>query len=401
MNFHQPSLVKRLWSTVEVKLILAWLLVIVGTILLDPGRTYWNNPSSTAELIVRNTVFLGFFALGSAVIIISGGIDLSSGSVIALSATVFSSLLLLIDPVGFRAGEIQTWVVSVAVLGTLLAGAMVGTLNAWLITCVGLPPFIATLATMVGLRSFGRGLILAVTGNRSQIDFPDLALRDVLKNVTSVSLVFLVFAAAMWFLMSRTVVGRHLHAMGGNEAAAKLSGIRTDRLKWLAYVIGAVSASMVGIVYFADQGSAKPDILARGYELNAIAASVIGGCALTGGVGTIPGTILGCLFLRTVIDAVNKIVGTGADVYEGMIVGIVVVLAVTFSQRSGGAVRRPFFATAIGWASVPVLSLLSGLSFILFFREKPWFAAPYAIVFAGIVALALCLRGVLELRRLK
>src|SRR5690606_26979120 len=98
---------------------------------------------------------------------------------------------------------------------------------AWLITSVGLPPFIATLATMVGLRSFGRGLILTVTGNRSQIDFTDLNLRDALKDVTSVSIVFLIFAAIIWFLMSRTVVGRHLHAMGGNEAAAKLSGIRT------------------------------------------------------------------------------------------------------------------------------------------------------------------------------
>ncbi len=399
MSANESGIVNRLLATVEIKLILAWLIVVAATILLDPGRTYLNNPGSTAELIVRNTVFLGFFALGSAVIIISGGIDLSSGSVIALSATVFSSLLLLIDPEGFRAGEIQTGVVCIAAAGTLLVGAMVGTLNAWLITAAGLPPFIATLATMVGLRSFGRGLILAVTGNRSQIDFPDLELRDALKDVTSVSLVFLVFAVGIWFLMSRTVIGRHLHAMGGNEAAAKLSGIRTDRLKWLAYVIGAVSASMVGIVYFADQGSAKPDILARGYELNAIAASVIGGCALTGGIGTIPGTILGCLFLRTVIDAVNKIVGTGADVYEGMIVGIVVVLAVTFSQRGTASTQRAFFATRIGWAAVPVLSLISGISFVLFFREKPWYSPSYAVAFGVVVAACLIVRGLFESKR--
>jgi ribose/xylose/arabinose/galactoside ABC-type transport system permease subunit len=396
-----PGIVRGILSTVEAKLILAWLAVVAATIALDPGQTYLNNPASTAELIIRNTVFLGFFALGSAVIIISGGIDLSSGSVIALSATVFSSLLLLLDPEGFRAGDIQTTTVCWAIAGTIGTGAMVGTLNAWLITSVGLPPFIATLATMVGLRSFGRGLILAVTGNRSQIDFTDLHLRDALKDVTSVSLVFVVFAGMVWFLMSRTIIGRHLHAMGGNEAAAKLSGIRTDRLKWLAYVIGSVSASMVGIVYFADQGSAKPDILARGYELNAIAASVIGGCALTGGVGTIPGTILGCLFLRTVIDAVNKIVGTGADVYEGMIVGIVVVLAVTFSQRAGGSSGRRYFGTAIGWAAVPVLSLLAGIACVLFFREKPWFAPVYAIGLGGLVALLLGLRGVLEMKRAK
>ncbi len=152
MTADRPGIVRRCLASVEVKLILAWLAVIATTIALDPGQTYLNSPGSTAELIIRNTVFLGFFALGSAVIIISGGIDLSSGSVIALSATVFSSLLMLIDPEGFRAGDIQTRVVIVAIIGTLVAGVMIGTLNAWLITCVGLPPFIATQATMVGLR---------------------------------------------------------------------------------------------------------------------------------------------------------------------------------------------------------------------------------------------------------
>lgn len=399
MSSSAPGIVRRLWSSVEFKLILAWLIVVAVTTVLDPGHTYWKNPGSSAELIIRNTVLLGFFALGSAVIIISGGIDLSSGSVIAMSATVFGSLLVVLDPAGFREGHIATSAVIMATIGTLSAGAMVGTLHAWLITCVGLPPFIATLATLVGLRSFSRGLTQAVTNNKSQIDFPDLALRDAIKDVTSISVVFVVLAVAVWFLMSRTVIGRHLHAMGGNEQAAKLSGIQTDRLKWLAYVLGAVVASMVGIVYFADTGSATPDILARGYELNAIAAAVIGGCSLQGGVGTIMGTVLGCLFLRTVIDSVNKIVGTGADVYEGMIVGIVVVMAVTFSQRGSSAQRRPFFGTLIGWVAIPVLSLLAGLSFMLFFRDRPWFGPRYPIVFGIIVAGILFARGVLEVRQ--
>jgi ribose/xylose/arabinose/galactoside ABC-type transport system permease subunit len=397
-NMSPKALFVKLWSSVEFKLILAWLAVVVVTVIADPGHTYLKNPGNSAELIIRNSVLLGFFALGAAVIIISGGIDLSSGSVIAMSATVFGSLLIALDPEGFRAGHLATWAVIVAFIGTLLSGAMVGTLHAWLITCVGLPPFIATLATLVGLRSFSRGLTLAMTNNKSQIDFPDLDLRDALKDVTTVSIVFLVLAFSIWFLMSWTVIGRHLHAMGGNEQAARLSGIRTDRLKWLAYVIGSVTASMVGIVYFADTGSAKPDILARGYELNAIAASVIGGCSLQGGIGTIPGTILGCLFLRTVIDAVNKIVGSGADVYEGMIVGIVVVMAVTFSQRAGTARAQMFFATPIGWASIPVLSILTGLSFMLFFRDKPWFGAVHAIVFGLVVGVILIIRGFIELR---
>ena len=387
----------RLWSTVEFKLILSWLVVVIVTTLLDPGHVYWNKMADSAQLIQRSTVLLGFFALGSAIIIISGGIDLSSGSVIAMSATVFGCLMIVLDPEGFKSGTVSTNAVILAILGTLLSGVMVGTLHAWLITSVGLPPFVATLATLVGLRSFSRGLTPILTSNKSQIDFPDLNLRNVLIDVSLMTKVFIVFALILWFLMSRTVTGRHLQAMGGNEQAAKLSGIRTDRLKWLAYVIGAVSASIVGIFSFADVGSAKPDIMARGYELNAIAASVIGGCSLQGGIGTIPGTILGCLFLRTIIDSVQKIVGAGADVFEGMIVGIVVVVAVTFSQRgSGGLSRKPYFDNPIGWSMIPILALVSGLAFLLFCREQKWYAPYQAMVFAGIVFVGLFIRALFE-----
>jgi ribose/xylose/arabinose/galactoside ABC-type transport system permease subunit len=307
--------------------------------------------------------------------------------------------MIILDPVGFKAGHVSTTAVILSIGGTLLVGVMVGTLHAWLITSVGLPPFVATLSTLVGLRSFSRGLTSSINVGKSQIDFPDTGLRDILKNVNYISIVFVGFALLMWFLMSRTVTGRHLQAMGGNEQAAKLSGIRTDRLKWLAYVIGAVSASIVGIISFADEGSAKPDIMARGYELNAIAASVIGGCSLQGGVGTIPGTILGCLFLRTIIDAVQKIVGSGADVYEGMIVGIVVVVAVTFSQRGGGKLAgKKYFSNGIGWCVIPTLGLLAGLSFMLFFGDddRKWYAPYQAYMIGGIVVAALAARAFLE-----
>jgi ribose/xylose/arabinose/galactoside ABC-type transport system permease subunit len=399
----KTSFIGRLLSSVEFKLIVSWLLVVLATIALDSGDTYWDQPGNSAQLILRQTVMLGFFALGAAIIIISGGIDLSSGSVIAMSATVFGCLMMTLDPVGFKAGHISTTAVILSIAGTLLSGAMVGTLHAWLITSVGLPPFVATLATLVGLRSFSRGLTQAITatGNsngKSQIDFTDEGLRNILKNVPYISIAFVAFALLLWFLMSRTVTGRHLQAMGGNEQAAKLSGIRTDRLKWLAYVIGAVSASIVGIISFADNGSAKPDIMARGYELNAIAASVIGGCSLQGGVGTIPGTILGCLFLRTVIDAVQKIVGAGSDVYEGMIVGIVVVVAVTFSQRGSSQLAgKKYFSNAIGWSVIPTLGLLTGLSYVLFFRSREeWFAPYQAYVIAGAVVVALIIRAFIE-----
>ncbi|MEQ1825429.1 MAG: ABC transporter permease [Pirellula sp.] len=396
MTFPQPSWLNRLWSSVEFKLILAWLFVVFATAAIDSNHTYWADPGGSAELIIRRTVLLGFFALGSAIIIVSGGIDLSSGSVIALSATVFGAFLILLDPKGFSEGNLSRPAVVVAMAGTIIVGGMIGTLHAWLITRIGLPPFIATLATLVGLRSFGRGLAPVIASGKSQIDFPDMDLRDTLKDVTTISIVFVGFALLLWFLMSRTVTGRHLHAMGGNEQAAKLSGIRTDRLKWLAYVLGSISASIVGIISFADDGSAKPDIMARGYELNAIAASVIGGCSLQGGVGTIPGTVLGCLFLRTVIDAVNKVVGSGADVYEGMIVGIVVVLAVTFSQRGQKAMVNRFFNNPIGWTIIPVLGLLTGLLTLLFFGKQAWYSPAHALLAGLFVSLVLLARGLWE-----
>ena len=115
------SLLGKFLSSVEFKLIVAWLLVVIVTVIADPGHTYFNNPANSAELIIRNSVLLGFFALGAAVIIISGGIDLSSGSVIALSATVFGSLLIALDPTGFRAGELATWAVIFAFPGMATA----------------------------------------------------------------------------------------------------------------------------------------------------------------------------------------------------------------------------------------------------------------------------------------
>ena len=169
-----------------------------------------------------------------------------------------------------------------------------------------------------------------------------------------------------WLLLSRTVIGRHIYALGGNEQAARLSGIRTDRLKWLAYCLGTLTASIAGILYIGEQSVADPQTLGRGYELNAIAAAVVGGCSLQGGLGTIPGIFLGALFLRSVIDGVAKIIKTGADVYEGLIVGVLVVVAVAFNQlRQAGSRGKLFFPGALGIVMIGTLSLCTGTFAIL------------------------------------
>ena len=335
---------------------------------MDSQHSYWNNPGPSAVDILRQTAFLGIFALGAAIVIISGGIDLSSGSMIAFSGTICATLMLVLAPEEMKSAEpVGVWVITLAILGTMVVAFLIGSLHAWLITSLGLPPFVATLASLVGLRSVGRALVEYVNNGASQINIFDEQFRYLATSVWIPVLIFVVLSALTWIFMTRTVLGRHIYALGGNEDAARLSGIRTVRLKWVAYCLSAFLSAIAGILYVGDQSVAAPESLGRAYELNAIAAAVVGGCSLHGGVGTIPGTILGAFFLRIVIDGVAKIIKSGADVYEGLIVGIVVVFAVALSQfREAAAVGRRFFVGALGLVAIVTLSAVAGAVAMLF-----------------------------------
>lgn len=371
----------------EVLLALTIVAVLLVTGVADSRHIYWNLPRESSVDIVRHTALLGIFSLGTAIVIIAGGIDLSSGSVIAFSGTVCASLMMLLAPEPMRSNQpVALWVIAVSIAGTLLTGFLIGSLHAWLITVIGLPPFVATLATLVGLRSFGRLLVEGVNQS-TQIQIYDDRFRYLANSVWIPALLFLFTAAAAWLLMSRTVIGRHLYALGGNEAAARLSGIRTDRLKWLAYVLGAMTASLAGILYVGEQAVADPQTLGRGYELNAIAAAVVGGCSLQGGVGTIPGVALGVLFLRVVIDSVAKLIKAQADVYEGMIVGLLVVVAVAVNQlRQPGSARTGFFSGGLGLVAGATLALLATTISMLLFGRSTGATIGFAVVVAVGVA---------------
>jgi len=385
---------RSLWAALRARLartesgLLLAIVVVLGlTAGLDAQHNYWHDPHTSAVNILRQSAFLGIFALGAAIVIIAGGIDLSSGSVIAFSGSVCAMLMALLAPQDVReSGEIAGWVIAVAIAGTLLVGLFIGSFHAWLITVVRLPPFVATLATLVGLRSLARILMEIVTKEvwdspKTQIDIaadnfkaltrefslPIPGVSSVWTAAPWVPLVlFALLAALAWLLMSGTVVGRHLHALGGNEQAARLSGIQTDRLKWLAYCVSALLASVAGILYVSDTTTANPQNLGRGYELNAIAAAVVGGCSLSGGVGTITGTVLGVLFLRSVIDGVAKIIKSNAEVYEGLIVGIVVVVAVALTQiRQAGKLGTRFLGGALGLVLMLGVALALGMTVVL------------------------------------
>lgn len=336
---------RRVLSRHEVGLVVAIVLAVALATVLDPQHNYWFRAEENARNILRQASLLGIFAVGSAVVIIAGGIDLSSGAVIAFSGSLCGSIMLCLAPEKSLAGEpVGAGVIAAAVTGTLFVAVLIGFLHAWLITTVRLPPFVATLATLVGLRSAGRAMVEAVTTRiqhtrSTEIQIADMEFRDWTRSVAVQSVVFAVVAVSIWLLLRWTVTGRHVYALGGNEQAARLSGIRTTRLKYLAYSLSAMCAALAGVLYIGDQAVADPYSLGRGYELNAIAAAVVGGCSLQGGAGTIPGTILGALFLRVVIDSIPQVIKSNADTYEGLIVGGVVVAAVAFTQwraRRGG-----------------------------------------------------------------
>src|SRR5262245_21982297 len=304
----------------ELALLLAIVIVFVATGLADRNHTYFTNFQSSFVIILRNTVLLGMIALGAAVVIVAGGIDLSAGSMMAFSATTCALLMVLFAwPADKNLIRVGTLGVVCAISGGILSGFLVGTLHTWLITSIGLPPFVATLATLVGLRSFARAMCEFITRERWGSQYQQVNVNAPLfiyikEHLWIATTMFLVLALVTWIILSRTVLGRHIYALGGNEQAARLSGIRTDSVKWFAYCFGALTASIAGIFAMADGSVAQPVNLARGFELNAIAAAVVGGCSLQGGVGTVSGTILGALFLRLVIDAVAKIIKAGADV---------------------------------------------------------------------------------------
>ena len=219
----------------EWSLLLAIVAAVALTAVVDANHSYWFRSLESLRDIARNTALLGIFALGATVVIIAGGIDLSLGSMIALSGTVCATTMLTLAPaamMGFK--PVGAGAVAAGCAASLLAGFLVGTLHAWLITAVRLPPFIATLATLVGFRSLARalceGATAAITPTKSAlINVSDPFFKTVRDNVWIPVAAFGVLAFVTWILLTRTVLGRHIHALGGNEQAARLAGIQIGR----------------------------------------------------------------------------------------------------------------------------------------------------------------------------
>jgi ribose/xylose/arabinose/galactoside ABC-type transport system permease subunit len=283
----------------------------------ESGRSHPFLNAENALLILKYSSIYGIAAVGAAVVIICGGIDLAPGAVIALSGVVTGALFVE-----------SSVVLPVSVAAGLLVGLAAGLVTSLLVVVVRLPPFIATL----GVMGITRGAAFIITEGR----YYDVSSRlppgwhplglpiDWLAPV-----VMFVMALLFQVLMTRFQWGRAVFSIGGNETAALFSGIAIGWIKTSVYVVSAVLASIAGVVLVILQGQGKAD-LATGYELDIIASAVVGGASLAGGRGSVMGAVLGTLIFGVLRNALPQI--PGATFYDRLIVGLVVIVIVVVDQ---------------------------------------------------------------------
>ncbi|MFF0157558.1 substrate-binding domain-containing protein [Streptomyces sp. NPDC005263] len=298
-------------------------------------------------------------AFGVTFVIVSAGIDLSVGSVAALSATVLA-----------WSATSQGVPVAIAVVLAIATGIVCGVVNGFLISYGKLPPFIATLAML----SVARGLSLVVSQG-SPIALPGSVshLGDTLGGWLPVPvLVMVVMGLITAFVLGRTYIGRSMYAIGGNEEAARLSGLRVKRQKLAIYAFSGLFAAAAGIVLAARLSSAQPQA-AQGYELDAIAAVVIGGASLAGGTGKASGTLIGALILAVLRNGLNLL--SVSAFWQQVVIGVVIALAVLLDtvRRKAGATPVAAGTSSGGkgrqaatylLAAVVAAAIVGGMSFL-------------------------------------
>lgn len=268
-------------------------------------------------LIFKYSSIYGIAAIGAAIVIIAGLIDLAPGAVIGLTSVVTGYCFV-----------VAGWPLPAAMAAGLLVGPLAGLVSSWLVVTVKLPPFIATL----GIMGIWRGLGFVITEAR----FYDLSSKLPQNwHVAGIPIdwmgpiIMLVLALIFHVLMTQFQWGRAVFAVGGNETAALFSGIQVGRVRTMAYLIAGFLASVSGVVLAAVQGQGKAD-LANGYELDIIASAVVGGTSLAGGRGSVLGAVLGALIFGVLRNALPQI--PGATFYDRMIVGVVVIVIVVMDQ---------------------------------------------------------------------
>ena len=328
----EQSLLQRILASQPFWVTVALFLLVIYMTALEPSF----GTVSNAANITRNFAPFGIMALGMTVVIITGGIDLSVGSIMGLVAIV--------------AGLFLTWEYPwyVAFGMGLLTGLICGAVNGFFVAYLNMPSFVVTL----GMLSIARSLAVVISGNQMLYKFgPDAPivkaigqarwpvqsegdwLPDWIPQLSSHFWVMIIMALWLGYMFNFKAWGRHLFAIGGNENAARLTGVPVDWIKFQAYVFSAFTAAVASLLLLGYNGSAI-NAMGQGYELRVIAATVIGGANLMGGAGSAFGAIIGAAFLEVIR---NALLMAGIDSnWQGAFVGAFIILAVLLGLQSGG-----------------------------------------------------------------
>ncbi len=295
---------------------IAFVVMLIGLSFVAPSFLTVNNLIN----VLRQATVVGVLAMGMTYVIISGGIDLSVASTIALASCIAAAY-----------STTSTEIPLILAIGLgCLAGMAVGAVNGVVISYLGVTPFIATL----GMQYAVRGIALVYTGGR-----PINALTTAYKSIGQgyigfvpvPVILFIIIALIAWFFLSKTKFGRYIYAIGGNEQAALVSGLRVKRIKFLAYVINGLTAALAGIILSARVAVGSPTA-GESYDLLAITAVVVGGTSNQGGTGGILPSIIG-VFIVTVLENGMDLLGV-SGYYQQIVTGVVVLLAVIIDRNN-------------------------------------------------------------------
>ena len=318
----RPSLIRS--DTLQRFLAFGGLIILF--IVFSLASPFFLTPDNIGGILLATAVN-GVLALGVTFVIINGGIDLSVGTVMTFSAVMTAQVMI-----------IWQMPVLVGILAGLVTGALCGTVNGLMVTKMKVPPFVATL----GMLYITKGLSLVVSQLKpiyfnDAIIFNQTAMGSVLGSIIpaldpikNVVLVFFGAAIIAAFILGKTVLGRYTFAMGSNIEATRLSGVSVDRWQTAVYMLCGLFAGLAGVIIGARLNSAQP-ALGAGYELDAIAAAVIGGTSLSGGEGSILGTIIGAFIISTLANGL-RILSVPQE-WQIVVTGTILVLAVYLDRR--------------------------------------------------------------------
>ncbi|MBL8908980.1 MAG: ABC transporter permease [Rhizobiales bacterium] len=332
VDIKEQTWLQRIFASQAFWVTIALLLLIILMASMEPSF----GTAENAANMMRNFAPFGIMALGMTVVIITGGIDLSVGSIMGLVAIVAGLFLTWHYP----------WYVAFGM--GLLAGLACGAVNGFFVAYVGMPSFVVTL----GMLSIARSLAVVFSANQMLYQFgpdapivkaigqakwpvqvPGDSLPDWIPQISIHFWVMIALALVVGYLFNFKAWGRHLFAIGGNEQAARLTGVPVDWIKFQAYVFSAFTASLASLLLLGYNGSAI-NAMGQGYELRVIAATVIGGASLMGGAGTAIGAVVGSALLEVIR---NALLMAGIDSnWQGAFVGAFIILAVLLGMQTGG-----------------------------------------------------------------